>query len=273
MVDATSACARLPLAVSSRSTTSLQTEKGKNSDHLDSHRRPRRWPTRRAAAPRLTIRNTFTCIPDTVTFGPARLTPKPFVQGIQTAVVVGPAGEEIYPDEYGRVKVQFHWDREGKKDENSSCWIRVAQSGRQEWGFIAIPRIGQEVVVDFLEGDPDRPLITGAVHNAEQMPHYELPDDKNKVYFKTNSTKGGDGYNELMFDDTDDEERLFLHAQKNMDTRVLNDSKARPMAIAIRSSVGRKTVKRAAIRRSVSGKISTSTSNAISRNTLKATWR
>lgn len=172
--------------------------------------------------------NTFTCVPDDCTYRPPRVTPKPFVQGIQTAVVVGQRGEEIYCDKYGRVKVQFHWDREGEYDENSSCWIRSANNiAGKKWGFVAIPRMGQEVIVEFLEGDPDRPLITGGVYNAEQMPHYSLPDHKNKTYIKSNSTKGGDGYNELMFDDTADDERLFLHAQKNMDTRVLNDSKNR----------------------------------------------
>lgn len=172
--------------------------------------------------------NSFTCIPADVIFRPARSTPKPVVSGIQTAVVVGPSGEEIYCDKYGRVKVQFHWDREGKKDEESSCWIRVANNiAGKKWGFMSIPRIGQEVVVDFLEGDPDRPLVVGSVYNGEQMPHYPLPDEMTKSYIKTNSSKGGKGYNELMFEDKKDEERLFLHAQKNMDVRVRNDSKAR----------------------------------------------
>jgi type VI secretion system secreted protein VgrG len=172
--------------------------------------------------------NTFTCIPDSTVFRPKRKTPLPRVTGVQTAVVVGPAGDEIYTDEYGRVKVQFHWDREGKLDENSSRWVRAshAMAGRQ-WGFMAIPRIGQEVVVEFLEGNPDRPLIVGSVYNADQMPHYSLPEEKTKSYIKTNSTSGGDGYNELMFEDKKDDERLFLHAQKDMDTRVLNDSKTR----------------------------------------------
>ena len=173
-------------------------------------------------------RNSFRCIPDSVVFRPNRLTPKPVVQGMQTAVVVGPAGEEIYCDRYGRVKVQFHWDREGKKNEESSCWIRAAQSsaGRQ-WGFVALPRIGQEVVVSFLEGDPDRPLIIGGVYNAEQMPHYELPNHMTRTYLKTNSSKSGDGYNELMFEDKMGDERVFVHAEHNMDVRVKNDSKSR----------------------------------------------
>ena len=178
------------------------------------------------AAGRAEYTNTFTCIPDSVVFRPSRSTPKPLISGIQTAVVVGPKGEEIYCDKYGRVKVQFHWDREGKKDENSSLWIRAAQNiAGKQWGFMAIPRIGQEVVVEFLEGDPDRPLITGCVYNAEQMPHYELPKEQNKTYIKTNSTKGGQGFNELMFDDTAGKERLYMHAEHDMDVVVKNDSR------------------------------------------------
>ncbi|MCB9926127.1 MAG: type VI secretion system tip protein VgrG [Planctomycetaceae bacterium] len=172
--------------------------------------------------------NSFSCIPDSVVFRPARITPKPLVSGLQTAVVVGPKGEEIYTDSFGRIKVQFHWDREGKRDENSSCWMRCMQpSAGRQWGTVFIPRIGQEVVIDFLEGDPDRPLVTGLVYNAEQMPHYKLPDDKTKSYIKTNSTPGGDGFNELMFEDKADDERVFIHAEKNMDVRVKNDSKSR----------------------------------------------
>ena len=168
--------------------------------------------------------NTFTCIPDGVTFRPARITPKPAIQGSQTAVVVGPAGEEIYPDKYGRVKVQFYWDREGKRDEKSSCWIRCAQSiAGKGWGAMFIPRIGQEVVVSFLEGDPDRPLITGVVYNADQMPPYTLPDEKTKSSIKTNSSKGGGGSNEIRFDDDKGSEQIFIHAQKNQDTVVEND--------------------------------------------------
>jgi type VI secretion system secreted protein VgrG len=172
--------------------------------------------------------NSFECFPSATSFRPSRVTPKPLVGGVQTAVVTGPPGEEIYSDEYGRVKVQFHWDREGKKDQNTTLWIRCKQSiAGNKWGFMAIPRIGQEVVVEFLEGDPDRPLITGCVYNAEQMPHYKLPDEKTKTYIKTNSSKGGEGHNELMFEDKADEERVYIHAQKNMDVRVLNDSKSR----------------------------------------------
>jgi type VI secretion system secreted protein VgrG len=176
--------------------------------------------------------NTFSCIPAALPYRPRRVASKPVVPGTQTAVVVGPKGEELYTDKYGRVKVQFHWDRDGKNDQNSSCWIRVAQpiAGRR-WGTSFWPRIGQEVVVDFLEGDPDQPIIVGCVYNADQMPPYlgDGPDSKhkddNKVSgFKSNITKGGDGFNEWRFDDTKDKEQIFIHAQKNMDVRVKNDS-------------------------------------------------
>jgi len=169
-------------------------------------------------------RNNFTCIPDSVSYRPPRLTPKPMIHGSQTAVVVGPKGEEIYTDKYGRIKVQFHWDREGKKDEKSSCWIRCSQiSAGKNWGVMSIPRIGQEVVVSYLEGDPDRPLVTGVVYNAEQMPAYELPKEMTKSWIKTNSSKGGDGFNEIRFEDKKDKEQIFIHAERNMDTRVKSD--------------------------------------------------
>ncbi|MBI4523606.1 MAG: type VI secretion system tip protein VgrG [Deltaproteobacteria bacterium] len=166
--------------------------------------------------------NTFTCIPFAVPFRPQRVTPKPVIQGTQTAFVVGPAGEEIFTDKYGRVKVQFHWDREGKDDEKSSCWIRVGTlwAGKQ-WGSMFIPRIGQEVMVDFLEGDPDQPIIVGSVYNAENMPHYKLPEFKTLGYIKSNSSKGGKGFNEIRFEDKKGEEQVFMHSQKRMDVRVL----------------------------------------------------
>jgi type VI secretion system secreted protein VgrG len=172
--------------------------------------------------------NQFTAIPRELQFRTARVTHQPVLASIQTAVVTGPPGEEIYTDQYGRVKVQFHWDREGKYDQNTSCWIRCQQSiAGNRWGFMAIPRIGQEVIVQFVEGDLDRPLITGCVYNAEQMPHYELPAEKTKTYIKTNSSLGGVGHNELMFDDKHEAEQVYIHAQRNMDVRVLNDSKER----------------------------------------------
>jgi len=170
--------------------------------------------------------NTFTCIPHSVPFRPAQVTPKPLVQGPQTAVVVGPSGEEIYSDEFGRVKIQFHWDREGKKDENSSCWVRVSQLwAGKGWGAMYIPRTGQEVIVEFLEGDPDRPIITGRVYNAEHMPPYELPTNQTMSTIKTLSSKGGEGFNEIRFEDKKGSEQLFFHSEKNMDIRTKNDTK------------------------------------------------
>jgi type VI secretion system secreted protein VgrG len=163
--------------------------------------------------------NTFTCIPKTTPFRPARVTPKPVVQGLQTAVIVGPKGEEIHTDKYGRVKVQFHWDRQGKRDDKSSGWIRVAQSwAGKQWGTLFLPRIGQEVVVDFLEGDPDRPLITGAVYNAENMPPYQLPARQTQSGIKTSSSRGGGAVqgNELRFEDKKGAEEIYLHAQKDL---------------------------------------------------------
>jgi type VI secretion system secreted protein VgrG len=172
--------------------------------------------------------NQFRCIPYSVLFRPPRSTPKPFVQGPQTAVVTGKSGEEIWTDKYGRVKVQFFWDREGKKDEKSSCWIRSSQPwAGKNWGAINIPRIGQEVIVEFLEGDPDRPLITGRVYNDEQMPPYKLADNQTRTTFMTRSTKGGgaSNYNELRFEDKKGDEQIFMNAEKDMDLRVENDSR------------------------------------------------
>jgi type VI secretion system secreted protein VgrG len=168
--------------------------------------------------------NHFTCIPHDVPFRPSRVTPKPTVQGPQTAIVVGRSGEEIYTDKYGRVKVQFHWDREGKRDENSSCWVRVSHPwAGKGWGAVAIPRIGQEVIVDFLEGDPDQPIITGRVYNAEQMPPYGLPAGGVVSGLKSNSTKGGGGYNELIMDDTKGNELIRVHGQYDMDSTIEHD--------------------------------------------------
>ncbi len=169
-------------------------------------------------------RNAFTCIPESVVFRPARTTPKPIVHGVQTAVVVGPPGDEIFCDKYGRVKVQFHWDREGKNDENSSCWIRVSQvHAGPSFGGIDIPRIGEEVIVDFLEGDPDRPIITGRVYHAENMPPFGLPDSKNISGLKSNSTKGGGGYNEYILDDTKGKELIREHGQFDKDSTIEHD--------------------------------------------------
>lgn len=168
----------------------------------------------------------FTALSSRQDYRPPRLTPRPQVKGPQTAVVVGPAGDEIHTDQYGRVKVQFHWDRYGKKDEHSSCWIRVSHPwAGKNWGFIAIPRIGQEVIVEFLEGDPDQPIITGRVYNAEQMPPYELPANMTQTGIKTRSTLAGgtENFNEIRFEDKKGDEQLFIHAEKNQDIEVEND--------------------------------------------------
>lgn len=157
-------------------------------------------------------------------FRAERTTPKPSVQGPQTAVVVGKSGEEIWTDEYGRVKVQFHWDRYGKSDENSSCWVRVAQIwAGKTWGGMYIPRIGQEVIVEFLEGDPDQPIITGRVYNQNNMPPYGLPADKTKSTIKSNSSKGGGGSNEFRFEDLKGNEEIYLHGQKDWTIAIEND--------------------------------------------------
>ena len=170
--------------------------------------------------------NSFEGIPATQPYRPPRVTPQPLMQGCQTAVVVGPAGEEIYTDKYGRVKVQFHWDREGKKDQNSSCWVRVSSPwAGKGWGGLQVPRIGQEVIIDFLEGDPDQPLIVGRVYNAGQMPPFGLPGGAVISGFKSNSTKGGGGYNQISLDDTKGNELLHIHAQYDQDNKVLHDER------------------------------------------------
>jgi type VI secretion system secreted protein VgrG len=161
----------------------------------------------------------FVAMPSSQQFRPKRQTPKPFVQGPQTAVVVGPAGEEIYTDDYGRVKVQFHWDRYGKKDEHSSCWIRVSQMwAGKGWGSVSTPRIGHEVIVDFLEGDPDQPIVIGNVHNAENKP----PHTGVVSGLKSNTHKGK-GYNQMTMDDTAGKEKITIHGQYDMGTTVQHD--------------------------------------------------
>lgn len=170
--------------------------------------------------------NSFTCIPLAVPYRPPRVTPIPTVRGSQTAVVVGPSGEEIFPDKYSRVKVQFHWDRDGQSNASSSCWVRVGTpwAGKQ-WGMIHIPRMGQEVIVDFLEGDPDRPIIVGSVYNADNMPPYTLPDNKTQSGIKSRSSKQGgtENFNEFRFEDKKGSEQVFLHCEKDLLTEVEND--------------------------------------------------
>jgi type VI secretion system secreted protein VgrG len=177
-----------------------------------------------ASAPQFQYANSFTAIPFATPYRPQRVTPKPFVQGTQTAIVVGPKGEEIYCDKYSRVKVQFLWDREGKWDANSSCWVRVSTLwAGKGWGIVTVPRIGQEVIVDFEEGDPDLPIIIGSVYNADHMPPDELPKTKMVSGLKSNSTPGGGGYNGLIFNDTKGKENVTMHAQYNMDTVAENN--------------------------------------------------
>jgi type VI secretion system secreted protein VgrG len=180
--------------------------------------------------------NIFYTMPLSLPYRPQPTASKPHVWGCQTAVVVGPAGEEIYTDKYGRVKVQFHWDREGKNNDASSCWIRFASFwAGKAWGAIHIPRIGQEVIVDFLEGDPDKPIIVGSVYNASNLPPFSLPGSKTQSGIKSESSKGGGGYNQILFEDLKGKEEIIIHAQKNMTLKVekdrfieiLNDDKAK----------------------------------------------
>jgi type VI secretion system secreted protein VgrG len=164
--------------------------------------------------------------PTSLHYRAPRITPRPIMRGPQTATVVGPSGEEIFTDKYARVKVQFHWDRLGKKDQNSSCFVRVSQTwAGSNWGFIQIPRIGQEVIVDFIEGDPDLPIITGRVYNASQMPPYGLPGNATQSGWKSNSSKGGGGYNELMFEDKAGSELVNFQAQKDHHLLIKHDRK------------------------------------------------
>ncbi|HEV3040172.1 MAG TPA: type VI secretion system tip protein TssI/VgrG [Candidatus Angelobacter sp.] len=168
--------------------------------------------------------NAFEAFPVATVFHPLQVTPKPKIVGSQTALVVGKSGEEIWTDQYGRIKCKFYWDQSSASDETSSCWIRVAQGwAGKAWGSIFVPRIGQEVVVSFLEGNPDRPLVTGCVFNATQTVPYTLPDEQTKSTVKTNSSKGGSGFNELRFEDKAGSEEIFIQAQKDMNVTILND--------------------------------------------------
>ena len=177
-----------------------------------------------AGAMRDTFRCTFQAIKGSTNFQLNRQTPRPMIRGPQTAKVVGASGDEITTDQYGRVKVKFYWDRSTTQDENSSCWIRVAQVwAAAQWGAIFIPRVGQEVVVEFLEGNPDRPIITGCVYNANNMVPYGLPDNKTRSTIKTNSSTGGGGFNEIRFEDKAGSEEVFFQAQKDYNKIVKNN--------------------------------------------------
>ncbi len=168
--------------------------------------------------------NRVECIPKSLPYRPPLRARKPQVVGVQSAVVVGPPGKELHVDRLGRVKLKFHWDRAPHRDETSSCWVRVSQpwAGRR-WGGIHLPRIGQEVIVDFIDGDPDRPIVTGRLYNAEQMPPYPLPESAHISGFKTASQPGSSGHNELAFEDSRGHELLRLRAQRDMQTHVEND--------------------------------------------------
>jgi type VI secretion system secreted protein VgrG len=173
-------------------------------------------------------RNRFSATPWDTPWRPALDHPKPRLLGSQSAVVTGPKGEEIHCDQYGRVKVQFHWDREGQADDTTSCWLRVSSSwAGDRYGGIAIPRIGMEVLVTFLEGDPDQPLVTGCLYHKEHVVPYDLPANKTRTVFKTLSSPGGGGYNELRIEDRKGQEQIYIHAQKDWDENVEHDQKIR----------------------------------------------
>ncbi|WP_311273308.1 MULTISPECIES: type VI secretion system tip protein TssI/VgrG [unclassified Rhizobium] len=168
-------------------------------------------------------RNTFEAIPARVPLTPHRTTKCPKIEGTQVAIVAGPEGEEIHPDQYGRIKLWFPWDRKAKKDGTDTCWVRVSQAwGGGTWGAQVIPRIGMEVMVAFVDGDPDRPLVTGVVNNPKNSVPYDLPANKTRMVLRSNTHKG-DGFNEITFEDEAGKENQFFHAQKDQTTRVLND--------------------------------------------------
>ncbi len=172
--------------------------------------------------------NDFECVPKDTPYRPTVTLNKPLINGVQTAVVTGDAGDEQHIDKYGRVKVQFHWDRLGAFDSKSSCWIRVAQNwAGNKWGAFFFPRVGQEVLVDFINGDPDQPIISGAIYNADLMPPYTLPDKKTQSGIKTHSTKNGgvDNFNELRFEDDKGKELLFIQAERDHQLNIKNDQK------------------------------------------------
>lgn len=166
-------------------------------------------------------RNEANCIDATLPYRAVSRYPSLTMQGPQTATVVGPAGEEIHVDEHGRVKVQFHWDREGQSDENSSAWIRVVQDlAGNGWGALAIPRIGQEVLVEFIDGDPRQPVIVGALYNGDNPPPVNLPADKALTMLRTRSTPGSSNYSELRFDDSAGDEQVYLRSAKDLNLEV-----------------------------------------------------
>ena len=178
------------------------------------------------SAANMVYMNHFECVPKDVPYRPQAIKKKPAIHGVQTAIVTGDSADEIMVDKYGRVKVQFDWDRDGKKDSQSSCWIRVAQNwAGKKWGAFFFPRVGQEVLVDFINGDPDQPIISGAIYNADLMPPYDLPAQKTQSGIKTRSTKegGADNFNELRFEDKKGSELVYMQAEKDHQLYVKND--------------------------------------------------
>lgn len=174
----------------------------------------------------ITYENRFTCMPESIPYRPPLVTPRPVIHGLQSAVVTGPPGEEIYLDKYGRIRIQFHWDRVGQKNEASTCWVRVAQaSSGQQWGSFFWPRIGHEVLVAFMEGDPDQPVVVGSVYNNANMPPYALPDNKTRSGIKTRSSLQGTDqhFNEIRFEDKKDSEEIYIHAERDMNRVVENN--------------------------------------------------
>jgi len=217
----------------------------------------------------------FTAIRSDNSFRPERTTPVPRVAGPQTAVVVGPDGDEILTDKYGRVKVQFHWEQlapSAAGERLNRCWVRVAQSwANKRWGAMHLPRIGQEVLVEFIEGDPDRPVITGAVYNSTNMPPYELPANAAVSTVKSNSTKGGNGYNEMRFDDRKGDEQLFFHAERDHETWVRHDAlmnvgHERHLSVEGDEFVETKGARNDTVRGSSTQSVAGSVSNATMRN-------
>jgi type VI secretion system secreted protein VgrG len=187
-----------------------------------SHWTANMWGRREPAEP--SYENSFVCMPKAVPFRPEHAARKPFVQGPQTAIVTGPSGEEVHTDEHGRIKVAFHWDRLDPADDTSSCWLRVSQGwAGSSYGQVHIPRIGHEVIVDFLEGDPDRPIVTGRVYNGNNRHPWALPANKTQSGIKTDSSLGGGGSNEMRFEDKAGSEQVYVHAQKDLDTEVENN--------------------------------------------------
>lgn len=175
-------------------------------------------------APGSHVHTHFTAIHSDRVYRQPQRTRKPLIVGPQTAIVVGPSGEEIHTDEHARVKVQFHWDRDGQMDENSSCWVRVSQAwAGKSWGSVILPRVGDEVIVEFAEGDPDRPIVTGRLYNNDNKSPFPMPASKNTLGMKSSSTKGGGGHNEISMDDSKGKEKVTIHGQYDMSTTVKHD--------------------------------------------------